>query len=864
MPSNWTQSGTDLYYNDGNVGIGTSAPNNLLVVTANDDTDPVALKVQNTKGAGSAGAKLILGNSNSVANDGVGSEIMSDRTDANTSGDSDLVLSTSAGTTMTERMRVRSGGQVDVTGSLSVNGSSAISEIGSYGAELLETADAAAARASLGVDATSVKHFGAVGDGMFGSGGTLASGDNTFTCSYGIFTASDVGKLIRITLGTRGARFVSHIASVNSSTSVELVDMPTESISNTVFCFGTDDSDAIDAAFQWINDGTPFLYNDNTMESPIRNGNSNALRWPGGYYMYNGAGFAPDNSGGRHITLLGDGPSNTFIEITSDSYLISCPQDWTVAFNFLWAVGITTVGGKGFFMNHGYYINKEDYSEWDAAHVAAPQAGFRLEACRILGFSECAFGSYWVGTAMVSLNYCWIETDLPNTRGIFFPIGMANPDLTGTIVIGCTYKLVLTPPQGGNQFIQNLAALYNITYDDHEADIWIMAQDPVNGGIGYGGGGLHINNFRLGGENLGDKPRILIADYDDQGGTIPPHLARHDANPTDFVMPDIYIDHVTGGGNGTADNGAGPLVRSYTSYIGAMHIRDNSIGSLSYLLELMTPPTALGYSCDAVFGPNHYSQGPGSERPIPCNYPIGIWLDTIEETPSPNTPGTGSGGYDLNYLLLSATSSGDPYDEAELITVGNVMRAPATDGLGGTNAREYTFTTADTSDYVNLPIGTMPLPEGPGLLYIEFDLQQGSTRPLSEIDVVIKCYMSGGNKVIRRGLMPAKMPLKHRIPVPYTKDLTGLTVIFYPSPDVFEAGVNDKVIIGRPHVYRANRPVNSEHLFIAFSSWKGGHIVAKGPEAGQEAHLWPDWTNKVWRMKFVSAPTSETNGTSLT
>jgi len=708
-------------------------------------------------------------------------------------------------------------------------------------------------------EATSITDYGARGDARSQYAGLILVGQHALTDAGASFTSADVGKLVRIDgAGAAGAKLVTTIASVSTATTVVLADAASTSVYGAALVYGTDSTAAIDAAFAHVAAQAAQSYNSNETRAIVTLGNRVALRVPGGHYLYNGAGFDPSTQASRVIVLMGDGSSSTTLEITSDAYLVDCPADWTAALNFFAAEGMKVCGGKGLFLNRATFANDEGDIAGGGGGV--PQAGHYLRDVRILDFSEVAFGSYWTGTANWSVTYCWIETTRPNTKGLLFNPQVANPDLTGTTIVGCTYKIVFLPAGIAATYIQNMAYMHSLAEDDHEADIWLMAIDAGVEGYANAGNGLIIRGNRLSNEFRNGKPVVLIADY--EAGSEPLHLRRHSTSATTKVMRDVsFVDNVAGG-TGTADT-AGPLIRSYTQELGRMVVRNNSLSrSFSYLLELMTPPTGIGYMSDTVLGPNDY-QG-GGEPPMPCNYPIGIWRGPQEgeEIPSPGTPLSGAGGYDPNFLLMSSVA-GSPVVGDDLTLNGGVTRAAATDALGGTNAREYTFTSASSSEWANIPIGTADT-DPYGNIFVEFDVRAGATQALQEIDVEITLNVTGGGtETIRRSIQPTAEWLPVRIPVNIGGVVLSGTVRFFASPDSFAAGVRDKVRIGRPRVYRANRPVNYDHIFVGNHSWDAGRGRRVGQEAGQQFTDWIDWTNSQWLTKFASAGASEADPAAL-
>jgi hypothetical protein len=111
----------------------------------------------------------------------------------------------------------------------------------------------------------SVKTYNAAGDGIFRTNGAINSGDKTLTCATGIFTSSDVGKLIKVgKAGTSGTTLITTIASINSNTSVELTAAAASTITTENFTYGTDDTAAITAArdFCWNNGNKTLVFPD--------------------------------------------------------------------------------------------------------------------------------------------------------------------------------------------------------------------------------------------------------------------------------------------------------------------------------------------------------------------------------------------------------------------------------------------------------------------------------------------------------------------------------------------------------------------------------------------------------------------------
>lgn len=683
----------------------------------------------------------------------------------------------------------------------------------------------------------SLRNFGAVGDARGATTGAITTGTTAFTGAA--FTAADVGKLIKIEgAGVAGAALLTTVSAYVSPTAVTLALAASTTVSGANYTVGTDDTAAIEAAFAHLDNSTSIMLASNGARSIYERGTPIHIALDPGHYIYNGVGLRNLAAGGRNITIKGPDSANAFISIFSDAYLFDF-QVGNPAPNSFHASGFSCFGGKGL------YFNRQT--------TAVPQAYQVFDRLRIMDFSEIAIGSLWGDSPAWTITNCIIETTRPNAKGLFLPPGLANPDFSNTTIIGCRYKVVLSDHAQNTQFISGLT-LYSLPSDGHEADIWIQA---VDGGTYALGGGTIISGNRMSSENREGKPVLLIAAPDGVGDY---WTQNHSAVATTRAFRDWQLvrNVITGEGNSDATGAtvAGPLVVSYTGDLGRFVIADNSMNTaFTYTLQMGATPV-IGYAAAGVIGPNVYHST--GEPPLPCNINFGIWRDQTAEIPSKGTPLPGGAGYDVNYTLISV-SGGDPVESAEMTLAGSVTRSAAiTDGLGGTNAHTYTFTTDAATDYVGIPVAGVGFTARANM-FVEFDVKTSTALPLAEIDIEIIMTISGGSRTVRRGIAPNADWQTIRIPVSANDSLTGLSARFYASPDAFSAGVTTNVDIGRPRIYRANRPVNFDHNFIGNHAWNGGRDRRVGPEASQNYSQWTDWTNSRLMAKF-GTPSSETDG----
>lgn len=106
-----------------------------------------------------------------------------------------------------------------------------------------------------------VDERGAVGDGVYRTNGVATSGDATFTCATASWASADISKPIVVAgAGAAGATLATTIASINSTTSVELTAAPSTSVASAKFYYGTDDTAVIQAALDATTDGQGVVF----------------------------------------------------------------------------------------------------------------------------------------------------------------------------------------------------------------------------------------------------------------------------------------------------------------------------------------------------------------------------------------------------------------------------------------------------------------------------------------------------------------------------------------------------------------------------------------------------------------------------
>lgn len=116
----------------------------------------------------------------------------------------------------------------------------------------LDAADNAGAKSLLFLDHVyDVREYGAKADRITATNGVAVATDATFTSATMSWVAADIGKVICITgAGAAGIELVTTIASINSTTSIELTDVAATSVNPATFAYGTDNEAAVDLAIE--------------------------------------------------------------------------------------------------------------------------------------------------------------------------------------------------------------------------------------------------------------------------------------------------------------------------------------------------------------------------------------------------------------------------------------------------------------------------------------------------------------------------------------------------------------------------------------------------------------------------------------
>lgn len=690
------------------------------------------------------------------------------------------------------------------------------------------------------------KQFGAAADAQSSATGVMTSGSATLTAGS-VFVAGDVGKAIKVEgAGAAAADLVTTIATYVSATEVTLGGAAGTTVSAANFTWGTDDTNAIEAAFAWIDNGDPLRQETSSARDIFQIGVDRNVYFDPGFYIYNGAGVRMQNGAGRNITFFGDDPSNAMVAIFSDAFFLDL-QVADPAPNSIYCFGMTFFGGKGL------YLNRQTTS--------VPQGYQTFDRVRCIGFSVVAIASMWGDSPRWTVTNCHIETTKPNTKGILCPPGFAHSKMYNTTIVGCTAKVVLSNKQQSLQLITGMT-FFSLDEDDHQCDVWIQPVDTGVEGFTNIGSGVTFTGNRFSSENRGGTPVFLIADADGVGDYWEqmPSLATTSNSFRDMQI----VDNVMGG-EGTADTTAGPVVYSYTPDLGAIKIADNLMNvGFSHLLYIDGAVGNAGRLPDANLGPNNFSPT-GSDEPLHCNLDVGLWRNSDGlEVFSSGTNLPSDGGWDHNYALISKDGSGNAASMADMVLGGSASSAATAGPFDeSSKALNVTFTASGGgADYVQSPVTGVGLIEAGQNCYVEFDVKQAPANSITELDVKILMTYSAGSSTISRSVPVPSNWKRVRVPFRGNLAMNGLQVRLFPSADGFTASTADSVLIDNVSVKAANRTVNSGHIITTNAAWDAAHEVMHESDGQGELHIYPDWTDELLRAEFA-APTSETSGSIL-
>jgi len=535
----------------------------------------------------------------------------------------------------------------------------------------------------------------------------------------------------------------------------------------------TIDTDALHLA--WVEASTKIVNSDGNAKSLA----SAVITLPPGELLIGSGLLSEELSGDGQIAVAfqGKGRNATRIRITDpDAWLIDC----NVRLNSLLLADLQVHLGSGAFRQRN------------------PQSTVPTRSGS-LAFLRCAFSDY-SRAAIVSNSendpfyHVWDckFTGGPDSRAIILPPGGGHVVGGGTWMNGHKYGIVM---REGNDSDIGYVRFGGLVATDPRTDIWIVPES------GKSGKGLNIHNCFHGneGDNTDDR-EILIADPDTSGN--PDHATSptwEDYGESNTIASSGDVRQLRLRDNHyTADAGrTRGIVYSRCEAI-SMMFDCNIDGDYPSIVEFDTnliPALDLG---------NHFIQ---TSR-IKLSVDESMGLASQPSLRISNLPGFGfaegyteavagdpsvprAGGTVTPVSLMSRTMS-------ELNSGTCDLSGALPDMIGGTEALEVTFdrTNARCWQQLDLTEGTAGR-----LAWLEFDVKRADTQTVTEAQLRIGTAFNNRFRVIRFRVEP----FWQRIAVPFLLPQTGSNIlaVFMPASDQYQAGVADKMVLGRVNAYHA-------------------------------------------------------------
>ena len=416
-----------------------------------------------------------------------------------------------------------------------------------------------------------------------------------------------------------------------------------------------------------------------------------------------------------------------------------------------------------------------------------------------LAFQRCAFSDY-SKAAIVSNSdndpfyNIWDckFTGGVDSKAILLPPGGGHVIGGGTWINGHKYGIVLREGNDSNIGYVRFGGLVAV---NPRTDIWIIPESTKSGR------GLNIHDCFHG--NEGDNPEdreILIANADTTGN--PDHASSptwedYGESTSNVTQGDVRQLRLRDN-HYTADSGrARGIIYSRCEAI-SMTFDCNVDGDYPDIVEFDTNVIpALGLD-------NHFIQTSriklaiGASMGSAAHPNIGIsnlpgfgfaegYTDAVAGDPSVQRPGGSVIAQSLMSKTMSDFSSGT-------CALGSL----STDMAGGTEALEITFDRSNARCWQTLDMTDAVAGR---LAWLEFDVKRAATQTVTEAQLRIGTAYNNRFRILRFRVEP----YWQRIAIPFILPQTGSNImaVFMPANGEYEAGVADKLMLGRVDAYHA-------------------------------------------------------------
>lgn len=221
-------------------------------------------------------------------------------------------------------------------------------------------------------------------------------------------------------------------------------------------------------------------------------------------------------------------------------------------------------------------------------------------------------------------------------------------------------------------------------------------------------------------------------------------------------------------------------------------------------------------------------------------------------------------GINTRFLSLSR-----PNGNALTIT-GTATVSDVADILGGTTAGEYDFGATSSGTLLTLSAGSgvSSLVAG-DVVWAGFYVKSASSQAMDKVLVNVRMTLTGGTSVTTQHEIVITSEYRLTlIPTPLRHTVTAFSVTFESSSHV-TLGSKDKIVIDRPHIYRATQPIPHDTVrtistdadYTLKAHYAGPVVIRHNVALAAARTITLDWTNAVPGVtKFHIQRTSAATG----
>jgi len=543
----------------------------------------------------------------------------------------------------------------------------------------------------------------------------------------------------------------------------------------------TDDTAAVNAAWTAYKNATAFAEVSGSTWQDIKKA---ALYFPPGDYVFDPtASGALDPGGEMPLIVMGAGRRATRIQLTGAGYLI----DFDRFAQATHIANLTIDGGKGLFRH---------------ARTSENVAGHHIfENLDMIGYSECAIGSLSSNMPRWGVRNCLFQ-GTTTSIGLAVPVQAREVDIRFNVFRKNKYHLKI-PLDTNAQLVGPNNSYISLGAGEVVAKVWLVGTKNSDNNAGEG---LTLFAEQFSNENFQEGDfTILVAEEDTGSGADFMSRSHATTDASGHWLNGVRIvDCVFGAtGNASSEPSNRGVVFSYLSRVAAMKFIDcyHTGGWFPYWLEFasgVTPFTNVGvqnlniiHGCysDRSLNPPEPCNVAGIVRQFHDDFAFLGGLDQFDV----------AGADDVNFT--EALTNLDPNNWALAAGGGTApTKVPTADALGGSLAAEVTFADGLGNIKSGLTESNMI---GGALHFAEFDIKAGTSSSL--LRALIMIQEGGGTHILAEKVVTVTSQAQ-RIRIPFTASAAPTSAEIKIAAGNFYSASTNKLIIGRPSVYRANAP----------------------------------------------------------